>query len=69
MKDNITDFKIVNGKLIKYTGKAEKLILPCNVTKIGKKVFHSCENIRIAELSENLTLIEEEAFYDCENLI
>lgn len=39
MRNNITDFKIVEGKLISYTGKAEKLLLPYHVTKIGKEAF------------------------------
>ena len=38
MKDTTANFKINHGVLTEYTGKAEHLILPDNITKIEKKV-------------------------------
>lgn len=44
------------------------LIIPSNVTKIGKWAFYGCKSLAIITIPESVTKIEENAFKGCGNL-
>lgn len=42
----MSDFVIENGVLKKYSGSDEEVVIPDNVTAIGKEAFKNCRRIR-----------------------
>ncbi|MBE6665795.1 MAG: leucine-rich repeat domain-containing protein [Ruminococcaceae bacterium] len=65
MSDFIIDEK---GVLKKYTGAGGDVVIPSDVTKIGKYAFEKCSNLKSVIISEGVTNIDEAAFAFCENL-
>lgn len=57
-----SDFKIVNGVLVEYTGVADAVTLPSNIREIGPRVF--LRNYKLKRIAFNVGLerIGEEAF-------
>lgn len=48
--------------------KLTSIILPSNVTKIGKSIFEGCNELKNVKLSENITEIPSKAFHGCYKL-
>lgn len=65
--NNQSKLKIEGNTLTKYDGWQETLILPENVTTIGKEAFLNNKTIREIGLT-NVRIIEEGAFSGCTNL-
>lgn len=63
------DFEIRAGTLEKYNGASTEVVVPNNVTVIGKEAFKGCKGLLSVVLPDGITSIEEAAFYNCENLI
>ncbi len=63
-------FEIENGVLKKYYEEkgVTKVVIPDNVTSIGKKAFSYCKNITKITISDSITSIGNEAFSHCTNL-
>jgi len=66
--NDIKDFQIENGKLIKYLGNDEKVLIPNNVTSIGDLAFLNNSFIKTLIISENVRKISEYSFSNCYNL-
>ena len=62
------DFTIENGILVKYTGSGGDVIIPEDVTSIGKSAFAGSQTITGITLCESLINIGEGAFVNCRNL-
>ena len=66
---NLDDFDIdENGVLIKYHGCEENVVIPNNVTSIGKRAFDGCESLINITIPNSVTSIGTSAFAWCENL-
>ena len=63
-----SEFEIENGKLVAYTGNAEKVIIPDGVTSIGSNAFGRNERIREVHLPDSVKEIESVAFAGCSEL-
>lgn len=61
------DFSIRDGVLVKYNGRAEKVVIPNGVTHI-KGAFKDCTCVKSVVLPESVTNIGNAAFYGCTNL-
>jgi len=57
-----SDFKIVNGVLIEYTGLADAVTLPSHVREIGPRVFSKNYKLKHVGFNVGLEKIGEEAF-------
>lgn len=62
------DFDIVSGKLIRYKGKGEDIIIPEGVNIIGKFSFAQNEKLKSITLPACCREIEKAAFFECANL-
>lgn len=62
------DFQINDGVLLRYTGSSVDVVIPANVSSIGRGAFSECENVVSVVIPEGVTNIGYEAFYDCWNL-
>lgn len=65
---DLSDFKIEDGKLIKYLGNGGEVIIPNNVEIISKSAFENNNAISVIKASEGLKVIEEKAFSMCKSL-
>lgn len=54
--------------LFHYVGTLESIVLPPNITKIGKSAFHSCDSLIQITIPNGVTEIGEYAFYGCASL-
>ena len=63
-----SDFKIVNGILVSYTGNDEIVTIPDSVKKIDDKVFYNNQTIKKVIFPNSLEIIGNYAFYNCNNL-
>ena len=61
-------FVINEGILQKYTGNAEKVVIPGNVTIIGSAAFDENDTVTEVEMPANLREIQSSAFQGCDNL-
>ena len=61
-------FVINEGILQKYTGNAEKVVIPGNVTIIGSAAFDENDTIKEVVMPANLREIQSSAFQGCDNL-
>ncbi len=62
-------FDIEKSVLVKYIGKGGDVVIPNNVTSIGKSAFEECANLKSVTIPNSVTKIENCAFYACSNLI
>ena len=67
--NNITDFEIVNGVLVKYKGTDPNVIIPNGVTEIGENAFYNCEFITSVTIPKGVTKIGARAFCNCKSLV
>lgn len=67
-EEQMNDFIIENGILIKYTGMDLDIIIPEEVTEIGESAFYSCPTIITVKLHDKITKIGDSAFSDCASL-
>lgn len=59
------DFEIEDGVLVKYKGKGGKVVIPKEVTVIGKKAFYQNRDIKEVSFAGDVSEICDEAFYMC----
>ncbi len=64
----MSDFKIKNGVLTKYTGIGGDVVIPDGVTSIGDWVFSHCSSLTSITIPDSVTSIGEWAFAGCSNL-
>ena len=62
------DFEIENGLLKKYHGTDANVIIPDNVTEIGKSAFSGNESLISVVIPDGVTEISDYAFNECKNL-
>lgn len=55
------DYTIQFGRLVVYRGESAEVVVPDNVTVIGRRAFHF-SNVTSVILPESVTEIEQEAF-------
>ncbi|QEJ94281.1 leucine-rich repeat domain-containing protein [Treponema phagedenis] len=55
-------FEVQDGKLVKYTGTDEHVVIPESVKVIGKEVFSANTTIKTVQLPTGLLKIEDDAF-------
>ncbi len=65
---DINDFQIEEGMLIKYLGNSEKIKVPDNITNIGTGAFWNCTSLVSVEIPKVIRRIGGDAFYYCTNL-
>lgn len=63
-----SDFEIVAGKLIEYTGSSIDVVIPESVHEIGINVFAGMRLLHSVILPSGITKIGKGAFYGCKNL-
>lgn len=63
------EFIIKNGKLERYNGSDENVIIPENVTRIGAFAFRGRKNLTSVVIPYGVTEIDYFAFGDCSSLI
>ena len=61
------DFDITAGKLLKYKGENQEVIIPDSVSEIGERAFEKL-NIRTVSIPAGVTKIGQAAFHGCEQL-
>lgn len=62
------DFKIENGRLLKYMGNNEQVIIPDEVYSIGGSAFSHWKDMKKLKISDSVTRIGLHAFYGAPNL-
>ena len=69
-EDVIMAFEIKNGVLIEYIAEdgETSVIIPDNVTSIGRYAFDECKNLTEVKIPDSVTSIGASAFSDCKNL-
>ena len=55
------DFTVQFGRLVAYRGESAEVVVPDNVTVIGRRAFHF-SNVTTVTLPDSVTEIEQEAF-------
>ena len=61
-------FDVVDGVLVSFNGDDTNVVVPSNVTTIGKDAFRENERIESVVVSEGVKVIDEGSFYYCSNL-
>ena len=62
------DFRIMDGKLMDYSGECENLVIPEGVKTIEVGAFCSCKKLKTVKLPQTLETIGKKAFEECINL-
>lgn len=63
-KDGIVNY---NGILLQYTGNSKNVVIPSDISIIGKGSFMDC-NVETVHISTNVKVIQESAFENCSSL-
>ena len=58
----MSDFRIKNGVLVKYTGKDIEVKIPDSITAIGISAFEGCSNIASVSIPNSVASIGSRAF-------
>ena len=66
--NEINDYIIENGVLIKYVGKSRGICLPEGIREIGDGAFARCENLLVVNIPEGVVKVGNDAFKGCVNL-
>ena len=69
MKNRKSDFVIRGKKLIKYSGKDSKVVIPPCIVSIEDKAFLGCTNLISVIIPEGVANIGHKAFYGCTGLV
>ena len=64
----MSDFRIKNGVLVKYTGNGGDVVIPDSVTSIGDRVFDDCRSLTSITIPDSVTSIGDYAFFYCDSL-
>ena len=59
------DFEIKKGVLKEYRGTGKTVVIPKEVTRIGKGAFFGCKSLISVVIPDGVTSIGDEAFIDC----
>ena len=62
------DFKIVKGVLKEYKGSSSVVVIPDNVTRIGRYAFSCCKGLTSVTIPDSVTSIGSDAFSGCSGL-
>ncbi len=62
------EFVIEDGVLKRYNSISPEVIIPADVTVIGRSAFEDCRDIKEVRLSDSVVGIEDNAFAGCDNL-
>ena len=65
---NVNDFVIENGRLQKYIGEKENVVVPDNVISIEKQAFAFCESVTSIVIPNSVTVIGDGAFEGCKSM-
>jgi len=65
---NKEDFVIEDGQLLKYKGTGGDIVIPNEVTTIGRNAFENCVGLTSIEIAESVIEIAAYAFYGCSKL-
>ncbi len=69
LKDQPSDYVVINGILVSYTGIEKKVSVPEGITGIGSGAFMANSHIVSVKIPQNVYYIDTMAFSDCDNLI
>lgn len=64
----MSEFKIVNGELQKYTGTGYYATIPDNVERICRSVFKHCTQLKSVTIPDSVKYIDDYSFCDCSEL-
>lgn len=62
------EFAIQLGRLVSYRGKKEKVVIPDNVTVIGRHAFFCNDTVESVTIPASVETVEQQAFYGCNKL-
>ena len=62
------DFLIESGKLLRYRGKAQEVVIPDDVYVIGNNAFNGIELVIELLIPEGVLIIGEKSIYNCRSL-
>ena len=63
-----SDFLIVDGNLIKYTGKGGDITIPDGVKNIGRGAFHKCDALTSVAIPDTITNVTDRSFAYCRGM-
>lgn len=66
---SVSDFRVKDGVLKKYTGSGRGVVIPDGVAAIEDRAFEGCSNLKSLIIPDGVTAIGNEAFSGCSNLI
>ena len=66
--EELGDFILDHGSLVKYIGKNSNVVIPEGVWRIANEVFRDCENITRVEFPGSMQNVYRGAFSGCTNL-
>lgn len=64
----MSDFKIINGRLLQYFGHDSVVEIPYGVTSIGDQAFYGCTGLTSVTIPNSVTSIGRGAFFRCTRL-
>ena len=67
VKSFVSDFSVVNGRLIQYNGCDTEVVIPDGVTAIGRRVFYLSSIVSVT-IPASVDTVEREAFSWCQDL-
>jgi hypothetical protein len=62
---SMKNFHILFGVLVKYTGSAQKIVIPKGVKRIGVSAFEDCTSLETVIIPDGVTSIDAMAFDSC----
>nr|MCR4924585.1 leucine-rich repeat domain-containing protein [Lachnospiraceae bacterium] len=62
------DYELDGYTIVRYTGDAQVLTIPSNVTDIGKDAFSECKTLTTVNIPDSIRTIGYNAFENCTNL-
>lgn len=66
--NNINDFEIKKGVLVRYKGSDAEVVIPEGITSIGEEAFANCSNLTSIMIPNSVESIGHGAFKECNSL-